>query len=149
MSDPQQLAERMIAYFVELHQNSAIRIGQHEHKPGHIVYRIEGKARPMLVSSVAHSDHGCRWYRVLRITTRRVDTRGRIKPNLYSIGPLVNGNKTSFVDADSFLMMPDTLLHKVDGKSPVIKTLDRNDYNPIIQIVNTQMMKNFKNAAIR
>lgn len=144
MNDSQHLVERSVAYFVELHLNSAAYLGEHEHKARYLNYHIEGKPRPMLIYAPARMERDCRWFHVLRITTKGKDQHGKTKPQMTAIGPLVQNDKTSYVDIDSALKMPETLLYQVDGKNPVIKRLERCDFDPLIKIVMDRMMRRFR-----
>lgn len=141
MSDPRGLTERAVAYFMDLHLNSAVCHGRHEFKPDHWVYRLDAKARPMLVVRSGRNDRGCRWYHVLRITTKGCDAQGRRKPQLVSIGKLIDGDAASFVDIESHLLLPDTLIHVVDGKDSVVKTLDRDDFDNIVRMAGDRLLR--------
>lgn len=141
MSDPHALAERTVAYFMELHPNSAVCHARHEFKANHWVYRVEAKARPMLILGVGRYDRGCRWYRVLRITTKGYDGQGQRKPQLMSIGKLLDGDSVSFVDVESVLQLPDNLVHARDGGNSVLTILGREDFDHIVRTVGDRLLR--------
>lgn len=132
--------EMDIAYFVHLHLNTTERSSAHPYKDEESLYCVAGKPRPMLVLTV-HSDRlGVRWFRVVPITSKGTDSNQRKKLNLYPIGKLPGDKRDSYIMADGSGKLPQNMVHRVSGRSPVIDTMDPLGFSSLVKIVNHHMM---------
>lgn len=134
-----ELAEGTIAYFFQLHLDTAVKREPHPNRADVWHFQVEGKARPMLIWNIGPNDRGCRWLRVFRITTKPLDSRDRARPNLIRAPGLVNENVVSYVDADSNLNIPESLLQQDDRSRTVIR-LDRLVFQGLMTELNRFML---------
>lgn len=136
-----QLPKEMdIAYFVHLHLNTIELSSAQSHREGHSFYRVEGKPRPMLVLNVLPDQRGCRWFRVLPITSKGKDANERLKQSLFSIGKLPGFKCDSYIASDDARKLPENMVHRASGRSPIIHTMDRMVFNNLIIIARHHLM---------
>ena len=101
------------------------------------VFRVNGKARPMLIVDRIpyHSGHGgSTWYRVLPITTKGTE-HGRPKPGHEPIGPCIDGNRPSYVNCYELTSYPDALL-SAEHAGPLVQPVDPNAIQNILSVVS-------------
>ena len=136
-----QLPKEMdIAYFVHLHLDTIELSSPHSHREGHCVYRVEGKPRPMLVLNVLPDQRGCRWFRVLPITSKGKDANERLKRSLFPIGKLPGFECDSYITSDDPRKLPENMVHRANGRSPIIHTMDRLGFDSLVSIARHHLM---------
>ena len=129
-------AEGDFAYFVDLDLKTVTRTGPHPHREKVWVYRVEGKAHPMLVVSIDRNrEPGRSWYIVLPVTTKGLDRRGNVKPKMFRIGGCVDEDKESFLRLERY-RYPENMLDCDSEHSPVSKQCDPEAYGHILKIVS-------------
>lgn len=121
------------AYFVHLHLTTLeqCKADKPNHK-GEWVYKVKGKPRPMLVIRAdPKRDRGSRWYLTLPITSKNRDERGKM---LEPIGNCLDESIQDFVEMQIY-KVPANMLHRENGKSPIIKPCDRLSFSNAVRVV--------------
>jgi hypothetical protein len=89
------------AYFYHLHLDQA-ELEANGNRPAEgkeVVFRVRGKARPMLVLSQTGKVSGVIWYLVVKLTTHGLAKNGDLKPRHVLVGPLSKDDTTvSYAD---------------------------------------------------
>ena len=89
-----------VAYFVHLHLDTARDDGAHPVLHNERVYRVDGKARPMLVLTELKPERGRRWLLAVPITSKGIDAKGNLKPDH------IRMDRCLSADMESFAMLP-------------------------------------------
>jgi len=85
--------------FVYLHLHSASNERPHPHKKHHYMFDVEGKERPGLVYDT-HEANGISWYRLFPVTTKGLDSSGKIKERHSEIGKTIDPERISYIRHD-------------------------------------------------
>jgi hypothetical protein len=133
--------EMDIAYFVHLHLNTIKSTTEPSHREGHCCYRVEGKPRPMLVLTVLPEERGCRWFRVLAITSKGKDVQGKLKRGFIPIGKLRDHDCVSYITVDDNRKLPENMVHRANRRSPIIDSMDRLGFDNVITTVARLSMR--------
>lgn len=113
-----------IVYFVHLHLDTVRHARPHDFRENHLVFEVEGKARPMLVWKCEGEKRGHRWYRVFPMTRQKLNKRGFQVPF---------GDEYINLDPRS---IPDNMLYCEGSRSPVVKSLDPQSFGCILKIMS-------------
>ena len=124
-----------VAYFVHLHLDTAQDLGEHPIHNDERVYRVNGKARPMLVLAELKPERGRRWFHVLRITSKGLDEKGNPKEGHQRIGKCIAPEVDSCVVLE-LQRLPDNLLHPIDGGSAVVVPCDQFGFDQALKIIH-------------
>ena len=127
--------ERDIAYFVHLHLDTIELASEPSYREGHCIYRVEGKPRPMLVLTVLPDQRGCRWFRVLPITSKGKDANGQLKRGCVPIGKLPDHDCVSYITVDDSRKLPANMVDRANRRSPTVLSIDRLAFDNILTTV--------------
>jgi hypothetical protein len=141
MTKPDELEEGAVAMFFFLHLETATRGEPHQFLPDHWYFQVEGKARPMLIWDVGPSNSaGRRWLRVLRFTSKGLDSKDRVKDNLVPLASFLSERvELSYLDVDTELKLPDSLLFR-DERTPIVRKLSPIEYGNVMRIATHRAM---------
>jgi len=131
-----------VARFVHLHLDTAAEESQRSDMPAVSVYRVEGKARPMLVlHRLARCERGRSWFLVLPITSKGRDGRGHVLPDCEPIGNCIDADVESFVKMEVLFRLPENLLHREGGNAPAVKPCDPHAYRNALTVIRHKAMR--------
>lgn len=124
-----------VAYFVQLHLETAQEREKHPHLQRVRVYSVDGKARPMLVlTQLSKPARGRRWFLVLPITSKGQDARGRTRTDVQRIGNCLDPERPSFVKLEP-VRLPDNLLSSGCGQTPVVQPCDPQAFGNAVKVL--------------
>ena len=130
--------ERDIVYFVHLHLHTLRSIPNRCSIDGHSLYEVKGKSRPMLIVRVLSDERGCRWYRVIPITSRRETPKGHIHLPIRRLPDSEHEN--SYIDPDDPRKLPENMIDATDARSPIIQSLDFVEFGNILKCVQHRLL---------
>ncbi len=122
------LVEGHIAYFVKLHLDTVKVVDKREEVWS---FRVDGKARPMLVRRVTEAN-GVKWFRVFHLTTKGKDRNGNVKPDLFPVGHILEAEKESYINRNAELL-PENMIWTRNEFTP--KLLDRLEFQSVLKIL--------------
>ena len=137
----QSPAEGDIVYFVQLHLNTLSKTEKHPLKQDEWVYKVEGKARPMLVWKVDANERGRQWFRVIPITTKGLREDGTSKPSHIRIGKLPGFSSESFAEVRVPQYLPDNMLDDYGGNCRRVCKLDRLAFGNVLNCARNLLMR--------
>ena len=123
-----------VAYFVHLHLDTAHFTSEHQHRAGHLVFDIEGKARPMLVLAHLGRSRGRTWFLTCLVTSKANNGSDHKRQDLMPIGTCITEDKDSFVDLTP-LRMPDNLIHRKANKPPQVKPVNPLAFQSAVKVI--------------
>ena len=132
--------ERDVVYFVHLHLDTVVKQDEKHPKEDHWFYRVEGKARPMLVVRVEGSERGQRWFRVVPITSKGFKEDGGVKPNHVPIGKLSGYECNSFAVVGNPQRLPEKMLDCSKGQCRIVDTIDPLGFDNLLKIITRLRM---------
>lgn len=127
--------ERDIVYCVHLHLNTVTPVEKLSDKEDHWIYRVEGKARPMLVVRVENSKPGRRLFRVIPITSQGLKEDGQLKPGHVRIGRLQGYECNSFANVGDPQTLPENMLANSKGQNRIVDTIDPLGFDNLLKII--------------
>ena len=131
-----------VARFVHLHLDTAAEECEHPYKAAVVVYRVEGKPRPMLVlHRLTRCERGRRWFLVIPITSKGRDEGGQVRSDHEPIGNCIDPNMESFVRMEVLFMLPENLLHREGGDAPAVKPCDPHAYRNALTVIMHKAMR--------
>lgn len=117
--DRQLPSDGDVAYFVKLHLDTVECTGPHSTRTDHCCYRVDGKARPMIViRRIERRRRGRTWFVVLELTTKGLSENGEVMDGYMSIGRAVDRDRDSFVGLKPD-ELPENMLSFKDGRAAV------------------------------
>ena len=127
-----------VVYFVHLHLNTVKRLK----KEGEFwSYSVTGKFRPMIILRELPSDRGCRWFRVIPLTTKGLLEEGKPKEAVVHIGLLPGENLPSYFEKGDVPRLPEYMIQKVAGHPRMKAPLEKHQMDHIEKLAGHFAMR--------